>query len=500
MASIVVIGAGVGGMAAAARLSAQGHRVTVFEQGPSYGGKVGGVRRDGFAFDTGPSLLTLLAVYRDLFLKTAVRRRNAALEDNVGLVGLDPAFGYRWADGATATIAGSNTNRVAEDFGAALGGSADKQWRELSRRGAAIWAATRQPFLESPVDGPLSLVRKLHRVQDLRAIAPWRSLRGLGQQFLSDPRLQMVLDRYATYGGSDPRRAPATLAVIPFVEQTFGAWHIEGGIRNLAEALHTRCLERGVNFFFGSRVTDIVVQGGAAVGVRIHGQGVVDADVVVANADAAQVYGSMVTPATGGRARARLRRARPSMSGFVILLALRGRTVGLRHHNVVFPPSYDEEFDAIFGRRPFPPDDPAIYICSPDDDTMRPDPDHEAWFVLVNAPRQVPDEGMDWNAPGLADTYADRILSRLAERGLDVRDRVCWREVRTPATLEQETLSPGGAIYGSASNGMRSAFLRPANQSPVKGLFLVGGSAHPGGGLPLVGMSAVIVASLVGDA
>ncbi len=131
---------------------------------------------------------------------------------------------------------------------------------------------------------------------------------------------------------------------------------------------------------------------------------------------------------------------------------------------------------------------------------MRPDDNHESWFVLVNAPRHDPERGVDWNRPGLAKSYADRMLDVMAARGLDIRDRLLWRDVRTPADLEQATGSPGGSIYGTSSNGSRAAFLRPANQSPIPGLFLVGGSAHPGGGLPLVGMSAAIVAGLIGEA
>jgi phytoene dehydrogenase-like protein len=167
---------------------------------------------------------------------------------------------------------------------------------------------------------------------------------------------------------------------------------------------------------------------------------------------------------------------------------------------VWFPADYDGEFDAIFGRRPHAADDPAIYACVPDDPLMRPDDDSEAWFILVNTPRNGDgaDGTVDWAAPGIAEAYADRLLARLAERGVDIRDRVLWRELRSPADLERSTRSPGGSIYGSSSNGPRAAFQRPANRSPIPGLFLVGGSAHPGGGLPLVGMGAEIVADLVG--
>jgi phytoene dehydrogenase-like protein len=191
-----------------------------------------------------------------------------------------------------------------------------------------------------------------------------------------------------------------------------------------------------------------------------------------------------------------------------LLLALRGRTPGLRHHTVLFPADYDAEFDAVFGSGryrgtgPRAVDDPTVYISAPDDPAMRPDDDHEAWFVLVNAPRQAGpgSDGVDWTAPGTADAYADRILAVMAERGVDVRDRLLWRVVRTPADIERDTRSVGGSIYGTSSNGARAAFLRPANRSPIPGLFLVGGSSHPGGGIPLVGLSAEIVAGLIGPA
>jgi phytoene desaturase len=500
VASVVVIGAGIGGLAVAARLAAQGHVVRVFEASAKPGGKVAGYERAGYVFDTGPSLLTLPAVYRDLFLKTAVRRKNASLEDNVGLVGLDPAFSYRWSDGTSVVLPGSNTNRVSGAFQDALGGNAGAQWQAFSERGKHIWAATRSSFLEKPIDGPVDLLREMRRLNDLRTVAPWKSLRSLGQQYLTDPRLQMVLDRYATYSGSDPRRAPAALAVIPFVEQTFGAWHIEGGVHRLGDAVHQRCLERDVSFDFSSPVIGIVLEKGRAAGVELAGSERFDADVVVSDADASSVYSELLPEQVSRQSLRRLNRATPSFSGFSLLLSLHGRGGVPVHHNVLLPPDYDAEFDSIFGATPQPVADPAIYICSPDDPAMRPDDMHESWFVLVNAPRQDSQGGVDWTADGFAVSYAEQILTRMAERGVNVRDRIVDMVVRTPADIQQETQSPGGAIYGTSSNGARSAFLRPGNRSPVPGLYLVGGSAHPGGGLPLVGMSAAIVAELIGDA
>ena len=505
MARVVVIGAGVGGMATAARLRVRRHDVTLLEQSDTYGGKLGSFRRDGFVFDTGPSLLTLPAVYRDLFLSTGT-----ALDDAVDIQPLEPAFGYRWADGATADMPGAGPARCADALGDALGGTAADDWRALMTRASAIWELTRRQFLESPLDGPRDLLSMSRRPSDVRTVAPFTSLRTLGRRLLHDPRLVTLLDRYATYTGSDPRRAPAALATVPYVEQVFGAWHLGGGIRTLADALHERCLDRGVDVRLGADALSIVVDGGRVVGVDLADGTRLPADVVVANADATHVYRDLLAPdvSLAREPRRRLNRATPSLSGFVMLLAVRGRTPGLRHHNVWFPADYDAEFDSVFGRGRAhavgPVDDPTVYVCAPDDPLMRPDDQHESWFVLVNAPRHGTGEPgtatVDWNAPGLAQSYADRVLAVMASRGFDVRDRLLWREVRTPADLESATRAPGGSIYGSSSNGARAAFMRASNRSPVSGLYLVGGSAHPGGGLPLVGMSAAIVSDLVGRA
>ncbi len=498
MARVVVIGSGMGGMAVAARLAVKGHDVTVVEQAATYGGKLGSFERDGFVFDTGPSLLTLPAVYRDLFLKTG-----RPLEESVDLVDLDPAFGYRFPDGTTVDLPGVDAGTCARVLGDALGGSAEADWRAFMARAAAIWQVTRRPFLESPLSGVRDLLPLARHLSDVRTVAPFTSLRGLSARYLHDPRLRMLVDRYATYTGSDPRRAPAALATVPYVEQTFGAYHVAGGVRRLADALHARTLVRGVAYRFGADVVAVTTDSSRVTGVRLADGDVLAADVVVSDADATHLYRDLVHDSRAARPLQRLRRATPSLSGFVLLLALRGRTPGLRHHNVWFPADYDAEFDAIFGRDARPVEDPTIYVCAPDDHAMRPDAEHESWFVLVNAPRHSPDGErgtVDWTAPGVAEAYRKRVLAVMAARGYDVRDRLLWSEMRTPADLERGTRAPGGSIYGTSSNGARAAFLRPANASPVPGLYLVGGSSHPGGGLPLVGLSAEIVAELVGRA
>ncbi|GAB1513150.1 phytoene desaturase family protein [Actinophytocola sp. KF-1] len=490
MADVVVIGAGVGGLAAAARLAALGHGVTVVEQAGTHGGKLGALRRDGYTFDTGPSLLTLPGVFRDLFAATG-----APLDDVVEIVPVDPVCHYRFADGTEVDLPHAE-DRVPAALAAAFGDRAAREWQALMADAARLWDLVGEPVLQRPLGGVRDLVRRSASVRDLLAIAPWRTLRSLGRRRLTDPRLRVLLDRYATYSGSDPRRLPALMSVVPFVEQRFGGWYVRGGLRVLADALAGRCRALGVRFRFGTAVAGIDRGAAGVTGVRLADGTRLAAGLVVSDVDAEHLYRDLLTGPAARRPLRALRRVQPSLSGFVLLLALRGRTPEPRHHRVLFPADYDAEFDAIFGAAPRPVPDPAVYVCSPADPAVAPDGD-EAWFVLVNAPRHGP---VDWTAPGLAEDYADRVLAVMADRGLDVRDRVRWREVRTPADWARDTGSVGGSIYGSSSNGPRAALLRPGNQGPVPGLYLVGGSAHPGGGLPLVAMSAAIVAGLVGPA
>lgn len=490
---VVVIGGGVGGLAVAARLSVKGHRVTLLEHADRVGGKLFTYRRDGFAFDTGPSLFTLPAVYRDLFLKTG-----KSLEDSIDLQELDPAFRYVFSDGSEVTLPGVDPAKCAQAFGKAFGPESESQWREFSTRGAEMWRLTRGPFLQSPLKGWKSLL-PLANPSDVNTVAPFTSLRKLARKYFTDPRMIMIVDRYATYTGSDPRHAPAVLATIPYIEQVFGAWHIGGGLGTLATALEKRCGERKVEIRTGVTVTNIETVNNTVSGVRLQTGEFIAADLVVSNSDA-----TLTQNLLSQQDQKRIPKIpnSPSLAGFVLLLALDGTTEGLAHHNVWFPENYDAEFDAIFGKTPTPPDDPAIYACVPDDPQMRPSKDTESWFILVNAPRHDPNTptGFDWDAPGVKEKYANNILEKLAERGTDIRSRVKWMEIRTPADLEREVMAPGGSIYGTSSNGPRAAFTRPANQSVISGLYLVGGSSHPGGGLPLVGMGAEITAELIGRA
>ena len=307
------------------------------------------------------------------------------------------------------------------------------------------------------------------------------------------------MDRYATYSGSDPRKAPAVLSTIAFVEESFCAWHVKGGLGQLATTVYQRALDVGVTFYLNSPVATITTTGKKATGVTLADGTVVEADVVIANADASLVYNKFIKghKRTLKKVRKNIEKADVSVAGFCLLLGMRkDPEQALNHHTVLFPQDYDAEFDAIFSAGQ-PVREPTIYICAPQDELMSKDENLEGWFVLINAPTHGQ---FDWNDKEFAGNYANTIIDQIEARGISVRDRLESLTIRTPADLEAAVHAPGGAIYGTSSNGARAAFMRAKNRSPIKGLYLVGGSAHPGGGLPLVGISGDLVTEAVGYA
>jgi len=469
MSRVVVIGAGVGGLSAAIRLAAAGHAVTVLEQAAAPGGKCGRVERDGFAWDSGPSLLTMPWVFEELFAETG-----APLGEEVELLRVEPVTRYRFADGSGFDLSADLPRAMAALEAWSPGAGAD--WARFLGTCAGMWRAS-LPFLTGPAPWPPRRDAP-PAPGDLLRVKPWWTLRQLARAHARDPRLRMVIERFATYAGADPRRAPAALAVAGFVEHAFGAWHPRGGLYALVEAMARRLEALGGQLRTGTAAARVDVRGGRVRGVETAA-GMIEADVVLANVDA---DGALLR-------RGRERRApERSLSGLALMLGLRGRTEETAHHAITFPADYDAEFDDVFVHRR-PVRKPTLYVSAPSaTDPGESPPGAESWFVLVNAP--AVGDAADWSG------YEERLIDRLG-----VRDRIVARARRTPGDLERETGAAGGAIYGRAPHGRLGTLRRPPNAvRGVRGLWRVGGTTHPGGGLPLVALSGKIVAEQVGRA
>lgn len=476
---IAVVGAGVGGLTASIRLAAAGHQVVVFERNPMVGGKLATLEEDGYTFDIGPSLLTLPQLLDEVFAAAGT-----SLADEVELVRLDPQFRYRWPNGSTLEIPDDPAELPAR-LDAFSPGSGD-EWKAFADRAARIWDISERTFLAGPMGSPLSLLGRMRSPLDLPRIDGNRTLAKSAEAHFEDPRLRQLVGRYATYSGSSPFKAPGTLACIPHIEQAHGCWYVMGGMGRIRDALERVARSIGVEIRLGTDVGRIAVDGRSITGVELADGGSESADVVIANVDAAHLYVDLLPMP---KEAAKLDKVGKSTSGFVVCAAVRGRTEGIAHHNVFFSLHDDQEFRFLdSGQLAI---DPTIYACvSSVTDPSQAPRDGENWFMLVNVPSET---GIDRKMMTAA------VLNRLAERGFDLRERIDFTRTLVPADFEARYRAIGGAIYGTSSNGKRAAFSRPSNIGPVDGLYLVGGSSHPGGGLPMVTISSRIVADQIAE-
>ncbi|GAA2727862.1 NAD(P)/FAD-dependent oxidoreductase [Streptomyces nogalater] len=493
MARIAVIGAGMGAMAAAARLAVAGHRVVVYERTETYGGAVRRFERDGFGFDTGPGLLTLPAVYRDLFVKTG----KEPLEDRVGLVQVDPSSRHVFADGGEVSLPNATRAGVVAALDEALGAGTGERWGDFLVRAREAWDRTRRPLLEEPLwpnwrvlagKEPYPAVPHKRLLRTRRAT----TLAEAGAWELRDERLTALLTSHALAHGLDPRTAPASAAVLPYMEHAFGTWYVRGGIRELARAVYERCLERRVEFVFGAEVTRIVEKDGRAAGVELAGGTVAEADHVVADVHPAVLGALTERPLDGEEdVRAEPRAATPAR--FTVLLALRGAPEpGVAHRTVVHPADPDREWDFLASPGGDEPPTPTVTVLRPDDPALRPDDGHESAVLSAVVPT-----GAAWDDERTAARYTDLLLEAAGRAVPGLRDRLLWHEVRAPGAAEEETGAPAGAVPAPALAAGEGRFLHPANSTRLPGLYRVGGWSHPGGGLPHAGMSGALVAGLI---
>ncbi|HEU4327907.1 MAG TPA: phytoene desaturase family protein [Roseiflexaceae bacterium] len=479
----IIVGGGLGGLAAAIHLAAAGQRVTLLEKNERLGGKAGLVSAAGYRFDTGPSLMTMPWILRGLYQAAGAR-----LEDDLTLVPLESTCRYRWADG-TCFEAYQILPLLMQEIARLEPRDVDGFLRFLAytRR---IYEAVAEPFLLNPFDGLRDLVN-LRLLSDSWKIDSLRTVDAAVRSFFRSPYLRQVFNRYATYNGSSPYRAPATFNIIPYVEFVEGGWYVRGGMYELVRALERLARRVGVDIHTGAEVEQIELAGGAARGVRLVGGERLAAGAVVVNADPRYAYARLLPP---GAAAGRIGRLEPSCSGFVLLLGVDRRYDSLGHHNIFFSQDYPREFAAIFDRR-VPPPDPTVYVCatSQTDPALAP-PGHMNLFVLVNAPATG---RVNWSREGRP--YRDLVLAKLARMGLgDLEQHIAFEQIITPDDLEARYNAPGGAIYGLASNNPWSAFLRPPLRArDARQLYFVGGGTHPGGGIPLVLLSGRAVAQRV---
>jgi 1-hydroxycarotenoid 3,4-desaturase len=481
---VVIVGAGVGGLACAIDLAGAGLDVTVVEQGACAGGKLRQVEAGGRFIDSGPTVFTMRFVFDALF-----EAAGTSLDREVGLTRADILARHAW-DGDGRLDLYADPERSAEAIGAFAGSEEARRFRAFCADASRIYATLKDTFLCAPRPDPVTLAARIGitRPSALFGIRPFETMwSALGGHF-RDPRLRQLFGRYATYCGSSPFAAPATLMLIAHVEQD-GVWLVGGGMQRLAEALHRVAVSRGVVFRFGESVREITVRSGRVSGVTLGSGEHIAASAAVSNADAAALAaGAFGHDAT--RAVRPVSPSRRSLSAVTWSMAARVEGLPLARHNVFFSPDYRAEFDALFARSRLPAG-PTVYVCAQD----RPDPDDagaaERLLVLVNAPACGDTQPL--TAQEIA-ACADRTFSRLQACGLTVHRTDAPVVTTTPADFARMFPATGGALYGQASHGWMASFRRPESRSRIPGLYLAGGSVHPGAGVPMAALSGRLAA------
>ncbi len=481
---IIIVGGGLGGLSAAIHLAAQGRRVVVFEKNARLGGKLDIIVENGYTFDTGPSLLTMPWVLRELFAAAGAR-----LEDELDLVAVEPTCRYTWPDGTR--FDASQTLPLLIDQIRHLDPRDVDGFLRFLAYSSRIYHAVAGPFLLHPFVGLRGLITPA-LARGARNIDPLRTVDQAVRSFFTSPYLRQVFNRYATYNGSSPYRAPATFNLIAYVEFIEGGWYIRGGMYMLARALERLARKLGVEIYTSTPVEQIVLRDGAARGVALAGGEQLAAAVVV-NADPRYTYERLLPPQR--RTAGRLARLEPSCSGFILLLGVDRIYPDLAHHNIFFSADYPSEFAAIFGKR-VPAPDPTVYVCATSlSDRGHAPAGHTNMFVLVNAPALGPRVNWAREASG----YRDTVVRKLERMGLNrLSQHIDYERIIAPDDLQARYNAPGGAIYGLASNQPWTAFLRPPLRArDLRRLYFVGGGTHPGGGIPLVLLSGRAVAEQV---
>ena len=477
---IIVIGAGIGGLASACLFAAQGYNVSVYEKNSTPGGKMQQLKKSGYRFDTGPSLFTMPFQLEKLFEKC-----DEKLENYLHYRDLEPLARYFFQDGTVFDNYFDKKANAAEIEKFAP--NSVNEYANFLKRTENLYRKTSQAFLFNPLYG-FNDYKKL-KYYDFLGIDAFSTVSQKVDKKISSPHLRQFFKRFTTYNGSSPFKAPATLNVIPHVELNMGGYYVPGGMYRIVESLVKLGKKLGVEYHFNQIVHQINVKRERVKGIFLKNGTHIKADAVIANSDATDTILNLIAPDTISNSRkAKQNKLEPSCSGFVMMIGCRNRWHQLKHHNVFFSNDYRREFEEIFDEKHLP-QDPTIYIAN----TSWTDPgdapqNSSNLFVLINAP--YVQDNQDWDE--ITERYSGFVIEELERRGLDGLEKsIEVFEMINPKDFLELYRSNRGSIYGTSSNDAFSAFMRPKNKlRGIGNLYLVGGSTHPGGGIPLVIQSA----------
>ncbi len=483
---ICVIGAGIGGLSTAIRLAAAGHTVDVYEANDYPGGKLTEIQLDNFRFDAGPSLFTMPSYLEDLFLLAKKNIRNYFEYEK-----LDIICHYFWEDG-TRLKAWADPKDFAAEAEKMLGVPAAEITDTLAAS-AKKYHLTGTTFLEKSLHKAgtwLSpeVARSVTQIPMLTG-AVFQSMHRDNERRLSHPKLVQLFDRFATYNGSNPYKAPGMLNIIPHFEHNIGAFFPKGGMHQITQALYQLAQDLGVNFYFNQPVEKIRVTGKRAIGIQIDRKNI-DYDKVVSNMDVFPTYKKLLTDQS--QPHRTLSQPR-STSALIFYWGIKKEFKELGLHNILFSKNYQKEFAALEAGRI--DDDPTIYINISKKRVKADAPEGcENWFTMINVPAN---SGQDWHE--LITRAREQMIAKI-DRTLQVnlKELIVCESVLDPLSIESKTGSYQGALYGTNSNNIFAAFLRHPNfSSKIKDLYFCGGSVHPGGGIPLCLLSGKIVSELI---
>ena len=492
---VVVIGAGVGGLACAIDLARQGLDVTVLERSKALGGKLRQVAIGDHRLDAGPTVFTMRWVFDELFASAGT-----SLETELSLRPAGVLARHAWSTDERLDLF-ADLERSVDAISAFAGSDEGRRYRRFCSRAAEVYRTLEAPFLRASRPTPLSLTTRVgvRGLPALLRIAPFTTLwSALGEHF-RDPRLRQLFGRYATYCGSSPYAAPATLMLVAHVERQ-GVWLVDGGMHRIAEALAGLAARLGATVRLGAEVREIAVRDGRARGVVVTvadgGDEFIDADAVVFNGDVAALGAGLLGDAARSAA-ATVAAASRSLSA--VTWNIVGRCTGfpLLRHNVFFGSDYADEFAAIFGRGQVPLD-PTAYVCAQDrgDDAVAPG-DRERLLCLTNAPARGDSAPLDAKE---LQQCRQRLTNVLGRCGLAIEASPESVVTTTPREFEELYPGSGGSLYGRASHGWAASFSRPGARSRIAGLYLAGGTVHPGPGVPMAALSGrQAAASLLAD-